>query len=213
MTYSVNHLKHKINVRIYRCQFESMPVFNSRFKDHEIEQLFEIVNALWQQASIKWVVRSIQYLEVGEIEIEKFKEKLNRKKLNEILINLSPKLPGVMENKLWKICLLSKFPIDAGGVYLPKTRTIFFSEMGRFGLARAAVLAHELGHSLGLIHENESCNLMNPESLRYIQKKCDNLQLKGSHAIGNFLTSQQMKDACSQIGRGPKQSTAFFDFE
>jgi len=191
----------KIFIRAYLCKFNCDSEFNSEFNESVIERKLIDVNRIWQSAGIEWELSSVEMLDVSALDINTFCYKDSKHLLRDSLVNVSPEIPEVLATRLWKVCFLRQFPASAGGVYLPETQTVFFSENNRKGNNSPAILAHELGHSLGLIHCSDSGNLMNPEALKNIHSL---LNTKNNDAL-MFFTAEQIRSVNIQAGSGPKK--------
>jgi len=192
-----------LNVRVYRCIFESIPYYNSALRDDDIQTLFRQVNHLWQAGGISWRLRTLVPLNVEDGLLAGFDQDSKRRDYRKALVTMSPSIPAVVSNRLWKVCFMKSFPIRSGGVYVPDTTTVFCAEVSPSGELNAAVLAHELGHSLGLAHTDVQGNLMNPSELKKIHQTL--VVAKNSNDVKNtgILSDDQVDKARVQAIIGP----------
>jgi hypothetical protein len=192
-----------LNVRVYRCIFQSLPYYSSKLSADDIQTLFGQVNHLWQAGGISWRLRSLISFNVDDNLLAGFHQDSRRIDYRKALVTMSPRIPEIVGDRLWKVCIMKNFPIRSNGVYLPDTRTVFCAEVSRRGELNAAVLAHELGHSLGLVHMDRKGNLMNPNELKKIHRKLvvakDSNDMKNTGVISN----DQVDNARTQAMIGP----------
>jgi hypothetical protein len=146
-----------IPVKVHLYSFAAAPELNATLKKGDVKKLFDEVNAVWKQAGIQWKVGEVTRREVSAGVFPAPDDRLNRLKFRRQIVEASPardaKLP-------WAVAIMASFPIPGGGVYLPETRTVFYAQRNKFGEAHAEILAHELGHTLGLQHVQDTDNLM-----------------------------------------------------
>lgn len=143
---------------VYLTSFPADSTASSTFGKNHIFELFTEVNDIWKTAGIHCEVNAIEKIKIQSSKT--FSSLQDRGSLRKHLLEISPK-PNSPGN-IWKVVIVKSFPVLGAGVYLPETKTIFYGETSRGGRTRAVNLAHEIGHSLGLIHINEMENLMHP---------------------------------------------------
>lgn len=189
-----------LNVRIYRLIFPEESEYDSRMRQEEIRTLFRIVNTVWALAGIHWKVLAIQKKNINTPGLPSLNTVSERKELRMLFGRISPIVPSVIQQRIWNVCLLNSFPLPSWGVYLPETRTVFFSESSnRQSRPNAVTLAHELGHMLGLQHVPFDGNLMNQRALKEMQRTLSSLgKLKKLH-----LNADQIAFAREQSVLGP----------
>ncbi len=147
----------ELPVEVYLYRFAAAPELNSSLTEGQVRVMFDQVNAIWGKAGILWRVRSVVHAEASAAAFPAMREGEDRAALRKKLISASPK--GIA-GRTWKVVILREFPVPGGGVYLPETGTIYFAEVTRGGKTSPIILAHELGHTLGLPHLRETGNLM-----------------------------------------------------
>ncbi len=191
-----------IHVRAYRLVFEHAPEHSSTLSSEALDSLFQDVNRLWHVGRIRWRLTSVLTRRIGANVATDLPYVTTRAELRRHLAAISPELPPVVAQRLWRVCLMHRFPIKSGGVYLPERGTVHFSEFNAKGHTSAVVLAHELGHSLGLPHSDGEFNLMNPEVLRLIHR-CHASDPDGLAASPPILSREQIQAARNQAASGP----------
>jgi len=147
----------QLPVDVYRYSFAAAPELDSTYEQENIEMLISEVNDIWAAADIQWTLQSIQDRKISENDFPPLTGNESRTEIRKRFISASP---NNHEQSVWIMALIHEFPVPAGGLYLPVTKTVYFAERTRGGPTRPIILAHELGHSLGLKHNRDSSNLM-----------------------------------------------------
>lgn len=154
----------RVRVHLLSSQFEPL---NTELTEDEVRTVFGRVNAIWQQAVIRWDIESIVREEA--LNGDSFAAILrgDRQPSDRVIASVLPR-----DNLLtgdWDVFLILSFGGLTGGIYFPVIPAALSAELdidGRRELTRATarILAHELGHSLSLPHVpcTEAGNLMSP---------------------------------------------------
>lgn len=146
-----------IPVQVYLYRFAASPALDSSLSEGQVRAMFDQVNAIWSRAGVGWQVSTVVHAEASAADFPAVREGEDRATLRKKLVAASPK---DSTKRTWKVVILREFPVPGGGVYLPETGTIYFAEVTRGDKTSPTILAHELGHTLGLPHLRETGNLM-----------------------------------------------------
>jgi hypothetical protein len=151
--------------------------------EREVGQLFSEVNAVWRKWGIEWVPESVSTLKVESTEFPGVSVNETKRGFRNKMAAIVPTEPGPGR---WQIAILRQFPIPASGTYIPDKNTVLYGELNKNGEHFPIVLAHELGHSLGLKHEKSEENLMyggrskDPEQTQFLNTQ--QIEQAKSHA-------------------------------
>jgi len=195
----VRHAALVLSIRVHSLVFTDEPEFSSHAAVEDIEAMLAEVNRLWRCSGIRWrlLARAEQFIatqEAGRVGAISRKRDLRR-----FFGRIAPTQPFALRRRVWNVCLLNRFPIRSTGVYVPEAQTVFCAESTRFGSPNGVILAHELGHMLGLQHVQEEGNLMHRDSLRDLHATLD----AASGWARQPLTEQQIARVRRQALRGP----------
>jgi hypothetical protein len=187
----------RVRVHLLRSDFEPL---STELTDDEVATVFGRVNAIWQQALIRWNVESI--VREDALNADAFEAMLSGRveASEDIIASVLPR-----ENLLsgeWDVFLIRTLGGITGGIYFPNIPAALSAELdldGRRELTRATarILAHELGHSLSLPHVpcTPAGNLMSPGCLTANRTKLSEDQVEAArqqaltgHPYGTRLT-------------------------
>lgn len=188
-----------LNVKVYGLAFSGAPEYDSHLDIDEINELFYTVNFIWECARIRWKLLSYQNRFIAPDMASGMATISGKQDLRLLFRQIIPAMPAVLLTRIWKVCLLNRFPVRSYGIYLPETKTVFLAESSRQYKLNAATLAHELGHMLGLQHVSAAENIMNPYALREIQAMIHS----PPGIIAPPLDEHQIEQARAQAETGP----------
>lgn len=138
-------------VRIHRFRSATEPRLNCSMSDDDIREQMEAVNETWKQASIIWEIESIQNMTPQMPGAFALALSQNREKIAPALI-ANTQHKDLLANG-FNVVIAEDFENSIGGVFIPKPDgVVYFATRGPKGVQTPAVLAHELGHALGLPH-------------------------------------------------------------
>lgn len=181
----------ELNVQVYRYSFAAAPGLSSTLSQSDIEALLNEVNRIWVGMNIRWNLLPVVDRKVGEKDFPQLAGNEERVEIKKRLLAVSPS--SDVKGRIWKVVIIREFPVPAGGLYLPETKTVYFAEMTRGGKTSPVILAHELGHSLGLPHDYQASNLMHRAAGAR----------NNTQAYATTLTPDQIATARAQAQKGP----------
>ena len=136
-------------------QSDQLDALNARLTDAEVTELLAAVNETWSQAGIVWTLESVVREDARNVSA--FREALINPGLSPVDVLTSVLTPDNLQPDIWNVFMIRDFGVRRGGVYLPIQKVVVSSEIDPLGRraidgGMARILAHELGHSLGLVH-------------------------------------------------------------
>lgn len=155
-----------LEVRVHLLSSD-FPLLSTELTEDEVVTVFRRVNAIWQQALIRWNIESI--VREDALNSEAFAAMLRGERLvsEHVIASVLPR--DRLSSGDWDVFLILSLGGITGGVYFPEIPAALSAELdpeGRRELtgATARILAHELGHSLTLPHVRctPEGNLMSP---------------------------------------------------
>ncbi len=145
-------------VSVVRLAFEGDAALSARSDYAEIERLFREVNAVWSRWGITWEVTSIDTKTVaGANFVTPANGFSSPREFRDAAATLIPDPSG---DRQWRVYFMRRFPIAGSAVYLVEKSAVLYGELNKDGERYPVILAHELGHSLGLRHVPMPGNLM-----------------------------------------------------
>lgn len=124
----------------------------------EVERLFKEVNEVWSRWGITWEVRSIVTQTVSATDfLTPVNGFLSPREFRDAAAELIPEPSG---ERRWRVYVMRQFPVDGSAVYIMEKSAVLYGELNKEGNRYPVILAHELGHSLGLRHVPMVGNLM-----------------------------------------------------
>ncbi len=155
-----------LSVRVHLLSSEFAPL-NTDLTEAEVRTIFSRVNGIWSQAVISWNIESILREEALNADDFELVLQGQLQASNEIIASLLPR--ENLSQGAWDVFLIRDFGGITGGIYFPSIPAALSAEVDQSGNreltgSAARILAHELGHSLGLPHVacTAAGNLMAP---------------------------------------------------
>lgn len=152
-----------IPINLVSLEFEAAKPLSSTWGEVEASELIGQLNQIYQQYGIEWKLNDTNKLKVNATQYQEvhFQESI-KSFLSKITRAIGT--PGQGSRSIPTIYVIKSFPKGAEevAINLPQLNSVLFSERTEAkGKGSPAILAHELGHNLGLtdIPPNES-NLM-----------------------------------------------------
>ncbi len=198
-----------LSVRVHLLQSAEFNALNATLDAGDVVLLFAGANHIWEPAGVRWRIESIIREPARNAAAY---DKIFRGEGGDpldVMLSIFPR-----ENLLadgWDVFVLRDFGrVGAGGVYIsfPEAQVAFVAEIGSSGEQRPSgsgprVLAHELGHSLGLQHASCTAagNLMAPGCRGQDRTRLTAAQIrtarqqaaKGRPFVGNLSVANQRK--------------------
>ena len=145
----------ELAVRVHLLQSDQLDELNVRLSDAEVTELMTAVNQIWGQAGVIWSLESIVREDARSESL--FHSALTDPNVSPVSV-LTSVLPSEnLQANIWNVFLIRDFAGGLGGVYLSIEKVVVSAEIDPSGQrdiegGMSRILAHELGHSLGLLH-------------------------------------------------------------
>ncbi len=145
----------QLEVRFHLLQSSVLDALDVTLTDEEVGQLVQSLNEVWAQAGVVWQIEQI-------VREPALNPDVFRQVLNDATGSSSGLVAEVLPDEnvrpdIWNVFLVRTFGGGLGGVYFQTHRAVVAAELDPLGNrdlrgGTARILAHELGHSLGLDH-------------------------------------------------------------
>jgi len=175
----------ELDVRVFLLESSKSENITAKLNSVEIEELFEEVNEVWSQANIQWNITLISTEEAQNAELFELMMNNEFPRSMALLRSIIPR--DKLTSDTWDVFLIHDFGGGIGGVYFPDLAAVLQPEVDPLGgialeggLVR--ILAHELGHSLGLPHVpcTLTGNLMAPGCFQGNQARISETQIENT---------------------------------
>ena len=145
----------ELAVRLHLVRSDQLDELNVRLTDAEVAELMTAVNETWAQAGIIWSLESIVREDARNESL--FRSALTDPTVSPHSVLTSVLTPDNLGPDIWNVFLIRDFGGGLGGVYLRIEKVVVSAEIDPSGQrdiggGMSRILAHELGHSLGLAH-------------------------------------------------------------
>jgi hypothetical protein len=185
----------ELSLRVHLLRSSESPGLTTTLADSDVHTYLATANSIWQQAGIHWNLESmVREDALNGALFERMIAGQARGQLPAFVPRDALLTPG------WNLFLIQDFGRIGGGVFLPEIQGVLLAQRG-FGYELppdgrgGATLAHELGHSLGLKHEQ--CDGMR----NIMANGCWNASARSS------LTPEQIALARTQAATGRPTAT------
>ena len=147
-----------IPVSVYLLSFSGADKLNARYSPKEVMRLFDDVNAIWKNWGISCTLKTIEKIHLTQKDI-RFPAKgfATRREFRDLM---AAWIPEETDERHWRVYIVRQFPVKGSAVYISEKQAILYGELHIYGERHPVILAHELGHSLGLRHVPFPQNLM-----------------------------------------------------
>jgi hypothetical protein len=145
----------RLPIRVQLLQSVGDSSISTTYGDEQVGHLLSVANEVWRQAEIEWVLESIKRIPASRGAAFDSLVRSETPRGRELLETYFPR-DSLLPNG-WNVLLIRNFGQLAGGVFFANLGAVVLAERG-YGFELppegrgGRTLAHELGHSLGLVH-------------------------------------------------------------
>ena len=144
-----------LEMRLHLLQSSQLDALDATLTDDEVGEVIQAVNEVWAQAGVVWQIEQI--IREPALNPDVFWQVLNDPRGNSTSLVVAVLPKENIRPDIWNVFLIRDFGGAIGGVYLLRERVVVSAELDPLGNrdlsgGTARILAHELGHSLGLNH-------------------------------------------------------------
>ena len=143
-----------LQVRVFLAKSEITEKLNCTMSEKALSECFTIVNENWAPANIHWSIESVREFSIQPDAARRYQTSLeaNPRRANmKILVDSFPNDQRLKDG--FNVLIIESMGNSAGGVFRPRPYgDVFYAHQSPRGYAVPAILAHELGHALGLPH-------------------------------------------------------------
>ncbi len=145
----------QLEMRLHLLQSSELEALDATLTDDEVGEVIQAVNEVWTQAGVVWQIELI--VREPALNPDVFRQVLNDPHGNSTSLVAAVLPKENLRPDIWNVFLIRDFGGAVGGVYLLSDRVVVSAELDPSGNrdlsgGTARILAHELGHSLGLNH-------------------------------------------------------------